>query len=67
MNFKEIPKQQLQEMGRQGGIMHRSKDLQWAWDNADKLKEEVKTLSKPAIAKKYNISIRAVYRIVTGK
>lgn len=50
-----------------GGKANRSPELQWAWDNSDKLKEEAKQMGMSKLAAKYKVNVRSMQRIVRGK
>lgn len=67
MNFRDYTVEDRRELATRGGIANRDSKLTWAWANADKIRKEHKTLGMTALARKYNVSIRSMYRIVKGR
>lgn len=64
MTFADNHKQ----LSSKGGKANRSPELQWAWDNADKLKEEYsQNPNMYQLARKYKINVRSLYRVLGGK
>ena len=65
MSFSKLDKDKLIEISKKGGQGNRTPELAYVWDNADKIRKE--TLSVTALAKKYKISTRSMYRVINGK
>lgn len=68
MNFKNYPKEQLQEFAARSTDARRSPALKQAWANAHNLrKENQQGISKVQLAQRHGITVRAVYRIINGR
>lgn len=67
MNFKEYKDTDLKQLSSKGGKANRSPELRWAWANADKLREEHKTVNMAKLAEKYKVNVRSLQRIIRGK
>lgn len=65
MGFKDLTPEQRTAVARKGGLARRSSELQYAWDNADKIRKE--KLGASDLVRKYKISKRSMYRIINGK
>lgn len=64
--FSTVDKKKHSEISRKGGLTQRSKAVQEAWDQADKIKELSGSLSHRKIAKKYKVSHATIQRIINS-
>lgn len=70
MNFKDMDSNKRKKLGSKGGTANRTPQLDWAWDNTIKLRKEYQQSKKKSIsqlAKKYNVNVRSLQRVIRGK
>lgn len=64
--FSTVDKKTHSEIGRKGGLTRRSKAVQKAWDETERIKKLKKNLSHRKLAKKYNVSLATIQRIINS-